>query len=1180
MAFNFFSRPRRLSRLAATAVSLVCLAGCHPNGNGSGGNGGTPATTDYQAIVSAFTIGLAGLESGVEAGPDVKSVAEQKLTDVTKMAPDEPAGWADLGLVQMEKNEFPQATANLKKAHELAPNSAEIVYYQAVVADRQGDPAGSAALLKTAVGMAPTDIRIKYQLALEDEKLGAQADLNDPVRLMQEVVSAAPINLEAVLELARFAAKAGDAATLKDAVARLTSLSSTWSTEAKSTFKDLQTAAAAPDVHPAAIQVQYLRNTLKKDLGYQAAVKAISVEVSGPVPLQTFLKLPRPSSKPAPADVPTVSNSEPMPGLTGCAYACAFVPDDRADAKPLTVQGGQIKWGTASVPFPGAAPKGGLAPGAICVVDLNHDYLNDVVAAGPSGLKIYQQGTGGTLADVTAKADLPGSIAAGALAGVWPVDIESDGDIDLIVAPVSGPPVVLQNRANGTYKPLSLFPGVSSVRDVAVGDSRDDGVSDIALLDASGKVHVFVNKRSGAYVERKAPAFGGPVCALATADVTGDGTISLIALNTDGTLSRATDVEDGKDWNVVVLAHPSGQSKFQPGTVKLFTADLDNNGAADIIASAPDATTIWFADDHYAVGAGLAVPGIHLYGLAETNASGHLSPIGIDASGNAVTAGLKYARSYGWQDYRLRASERGTRPDSSNPQNTRVNTFGIGGTFEIRAGLLAEKQIIGGPIVHFGLGDHPQTDVVRIVWPNGMAQTEFQEPGNQGLKSGITIAANQRLTSSCPYLFAFNGKEMAFITDCIWRSPLGLKINAQDTAGVSETEDWLKIRGDQLAPRDGSYDLRITAELWETHFFDTLQLRVVDHPIGSEIWVDERFSVPPPPKQIYASGPLHPVSHAWDDNGHDVTRLVHDRDGIYVDNFGRGQFQGVTRDHWLELDLSDAPADSPLLLVANGWIHPTDSNINVAIGQANVNPPKGLSLEVPDAQGHWQVAKPGLGFPEGKVKTILIDLTDVFKPGAPRRVRLRTNLEIFWDSVGWAEKTPNVPLQITRLTPESAELNRRGFSVITARDASSPELPVGYSVQRDAVQPWRDLIGYYTRYGDVTPLLTKVDDRYVIMNAGDELRLKFAALPEPRAGWQRDYVLIGDGWVKDGNFNTGFSRTVLPLPAHNIHTYNTPPTDLASDPVYRRHSEDWREYHTRYVTPDTFSTGLFLRGTR
>ena len=60
------------------------------------------------------------------------------------------------------------------------------------------------------------------------------------------------------------------------------------------------------------------------------------------------------------------------------------------------------------------------------------------------------------------------------------------------------------------------------------------------------------------------------------------------------------------------------------------------------------------------------------------------------------------------------------------------------------------------------------------------------------------------------------------------------------------TEDWVKVRGDQLVPRDGAYDLRITAELWETHFFDLVSLLVVDHPAGTEVFVDERFAVPPP----------------------------------------------------------------------------------------------------------------------------------------------------------------------------------------------------------------------------------------------------------------------------------------------------------------------------------------------
>ena len=99
---------------------------------------------------------------------------------------------------------------------------------------------------------------------------------------------------------------------------------------------------------------------------------------------------------------------------------------------------------------------------------------------------------------------------------------------------------------------------------------------------------------------------------------------------------------------------------------------------------------------------------------------------------------------------------------------------------------------------------------------------------------------------------------MKFVTDFIWRSPLGLRINAQDTAGVVQTRDWVKIRGDQLEARDGFYNLRITADLWETHFFDEIELMTVDHPRGTEIIVDERFAIPPPP--LGSSG--HDAAHS------------------------------------------------------------------------------------------------------------------------------------------------------------------------------------------------------------------------------------------------------------------------------------------------------------------------------
>jgi hypothetical protein len=96
----------------------------------------------------------------------------------------------------------------------------------------------------------------------------------------------------------------------------------------------------------------------------------------------------------------------------------------------------------------------------------------------------------------------------------------------------------------------------------------------------------------------------------------------------------------------------------------------------------------------------------------------------------------------------------------------------------------------------------------------------------------------------------------------------------------------------------------------------------------------------------------------------------------------------------------------------------------------------------------------------------------------------------------------------------------------------------------------------------------------VIMNAGDEISLRFPQQPPPPAGWVRDYVIAGDGWIKDGDYNTVESRTVQPLPYHAKTQYNQAPGSLESEWVYRQHPEDWQKYHTRYVTPEPLDHAL------
>ena len=243
---------------------------------------------------------------------------------------------------------------------------------------------------------------------------------------------------------------------------------------------------------------------------------------------------------------------------------------------------------------------------------------------------------------------------------------------------------------------------------------------------------------------------------------------------------------------------------------------------------------------------GLQVPA-RVFDAADLTGAGRLDLLGLSSDGQPIQAINRGTMNYNWQIIRPRAHQ------ATGDQ--RINSFGIGGEIEIRSGLLVQKQPITGPQLHFGLGRQPVTDVARILWPNGTMRAEFS------MKADQEVVTEQRLKGSCPFLFAFNGNKMAFVKDAVpWGSAIGLRINNLGTASIEATEEWYKIGRDQLAPHDGYYDLRITGELWETYYYDSLALMTIDHPAGTEIFTDERFSVPPVKLAITSVAPPHSLS--------------------------------------------------------------------------------------------------------------------------------------------------------------------------------------------------------------------------------------------------------------------------------------------------------------------------------
>ncbi len=1118
-------------------IGALLFASC-----GGGDSLPEPGTRAYEDIVSAFYTGV----SAMEVGEDLR--AEAKLKLVTELAPTEPAAWANLALMARRRNDTEAAGLHMETARSLAEDQAAILYLAGVLELLDGQASEAEALLRRAVSADSSDAKPPYLLLMEltpeDESLATQ------------LAALEPDNLVVLIWQAQRAAEKGLQDMAVGAVNQLRALAGTWSENSRNQLASVEEALRMDQIASASTSLAFLRNVLLSEPVFRmhlARLRAPREVIAEPI--TRLLKVTTPLSAPAPADdslefVPQPFRSEHGPAMEWIAPVAlgneglpAIFMTDGEQLRSLRDEA----WS-----FPGPMVTG---LHAVAPLDYNYDFRTDLVLVGSSGLHLLAQDSTEAFSNATASLGLPPAITGDSYAGVWAADLDLEGDIDLVLSLAGGGVRTLRNNGDGTLAEQVFFGEVAEPRAFVWADIDSDGDPDGVFVDTFGKLRMVENMRQGRFVMQDVPGMPDNVVDITATDSNSDGRMDLLILAADGSLHRNVLIA-GK-WQADVLS--VGDGLVAEGA-RLLYGDLDNNGGFDLIVAEPDRARFWLQHQDYSFKLLASEVDVKVMALASIRQAGSTDLIGLDGDGKPLMVAVLPAHDYHWKQIRPRAAQA--------LGDQRINSFGIGGEVELRAGSLYLKQPITQPVMHFGLGSNPLADVVRIVWPNGSVQAEFE------LLSDQVVSAQQRLKGSCPWLFTWDGEQMQFVTDFIWRSPLGLRINAQETAGIMTTEDWVKVRGDQLKAHGGQYDIRITAELWESHFVDHANLLVVDHPPGTEIFVDERFAFPPPELNVRVTGMVQPTAGVWDDRGREVSEMVSDRDGSYLDFFGRGSYQGITRDHYVEVELN-AEVTEAYWLVASGWIRPTDSSINVAISQGTQAKPVGLRLEALQDDGNWKVVHANLGFPAGKKKTVLIDLAGAIAGAGSQRIRLHTNLEIYWDAIGVAPKMSADVATVRRIAPSMAELRYRGYSVVTEADRSSPELP-RYDDLAGTAPVWRDLVGYYTRFGDVRPLLNEVDDRYVIMNAGDELRLLFDEASPAPASWERDYVLIGDGWVKDGDYNTTHSMTLRPLPSHDKPSYDAPPGWLTDDPVYGRYTDDWLDFHTRYVTPERFAKGLWL----
>lgn len=1110
------------------------------------------SSENYSSAVRSFYVGLAALQ----VGDDQR--AKDELKKATEFAASEPAAWNNLGVLELRQKDFENASKSLEKAKQLAPDNGKIYANLAVLETQRGNFDKAIENWTKTIDLESNNVQAIYALAQERER---QANDEEALKLYDKIARAKPENLAVKLEIARLSAKKGDGKVFESVLGEIGKAhKDRWSAEIREQFD--KTYSLANDLKQAAIQISYLRNVLLREPAFRAAIAEIKPsDTAIGEPFVKPLKLPVPDFSPAEPDLALTFSAQPTENIKANFAKAIFL---NGENPPVAAWSNEKETRVGKTSLPVAASNSNQ----FAAFDFDFDFKNDLAFATEKGFRLFKQTENENFADVTAQTKIPKEILQKFYAGVWTLDVESDGDLDLILSDAT----VLQNNSDSSFSVVKTFEKIAHIEDFAWADVDEDGDSDVVVLDSiNRKIRLFSNKRGGIFTETEISNLT-MIVGFDVGDLDGDGSIDLLFMKQGGSIFRTSfnpDKGNFESQEIFNLLNPiCGKSRIDEtkATLKLIfpceikTADFDNNGAKDILVSGLNVnqTHILLAgkDKKFSLVSEIIS---QISSVAETNGDGKLDLIGIDADGKPAVFQNKSEKNYHWQILRPRAAK--TEGDQ------RVNSYGIGGEMEIRSGLLAQKQIVASPQVHFGLGERDAADVLRVVWGNGYVQAEFD------LKADQTIAAEQRLKGSCPHLFAWDGMQFRLVKDAPpWSPALGLKINAQDTYGVLQTEEWFKIAGEFLKPKDGFYELRITGEYWESFYIDNYQLLVIDHPETTEIFTDERFAIPLPPLKVFTTEKTSSFTSARNDKGEDVAEIVKTLDEKYLDGFKRGTFQGVAEEHFVELELPEnAPKDKTIRLVGDGWIHPTDASINVQLGQSSKEKPKSLSLEVEDESGNWRVAKENLGFPAGKMKTVLIDL-----PAGAKRFRLRTNMEIFWDKLAWTADISENQNKENRLQLAQAELRYRGFSVIEKANDSSPEKPV-YDKLLTTNQRWRDLEGYYTRFGDIKELLSGVDDRFVLANAGDEIVLKFPALPEVQAGWTRDFVIIGNGWIKDGDLNSVFSKTLLPLPTHATNDYSRPPTRLEDDAVYQKNKLDWLNFHTRYVAPDLFRNALRSR---
>ena len=818
--------------------------------------------------------------------------------------------------------------------------------------------------------------------------------------------------------------------------------------------------------------------------------------------------------------------------------------------------------------------------------DYDNDGATDLALTVGAHLYLFHNEENGTFKDATADARIANSTASSipnasgnVYIGTTFIDYDHDGDLDLYLTsdlpplqfphnenwneatPGSGHNVMLRNNGNGTFTNVTSDLGLAgnSENIAAIGvDYNNDRAIDLVLTGGKRGATVFENPREGMFKIREVWPDANPdhAAGIAVLDFNHDGWMDLAFTHWGSPAITLWRNNQGKSFEQVPLPETNWTKAYSIAAI-----DYDNDGWVDLAAVGetkdgkgevrlfrnlgPDG----FKDVTVDVGLDkiqLKRPRAIITGDFDNDGATDL--LITQNHGPAVLLRNEGGNKNNW----LKLDVKGL-ADNKSAIGTKVEVFsgGMKQKFEIYGsnGYLGQNSLV----LNVGLGHAKQADIVRMLWPTGVLQDETEVAGNK-LQSFTEM---DRRGSSCPTLFVWDGHHYELVADMIGAGVVGHWVGPKER-NIARPTEYVKVDRDSIQEKNGKFSFRLMEPMEEVVYLDRVKLLAVDHPADFAVYPNEYFaSNPPYPDfKVVASRNAQPPAGAWDEHGHNLLPdlLAH----RYVGNFKLEPFKGFTEPHTLELDLGKPYEGGPLWLFMHGEIEYFTATGMYAASQAGIEATAPY-VEALNSKGTWVKVINDMGFPAGGPRTMTADLTGKLPQGT-RRIRITTNLQIYWDSI-LIDRTPqNQQVRLDYVPLQSANLDFHGYP---RQIESQPPGVVKYNYEQVSVTgPYARAAGAYTRYGNVRPLLANFDDRLVVFGSGEEVALEFdpANLRPLPQGWTRDYFFLANGYEKDMDFYAADGSTVAPLPFRAMGTYPYAGKSFPLDPM---HMNDLLNYDTR-----------------